>query len=110
MEGTSIGDCIQHNKLRWLGHVLRMPSHRLPKKVLFSIPGLEWGKPKGGHSLTLQKGMKFVTNNLGSVGVNRLPGWGPRDPPNTWLKTLQDTPANRSQWHMCCQSLSRSSD
>ena len=47
--------------------------------------------------------MKSVTKSLGSVGASRLPGWGPRDPPNAWLETLQDVAANRSQWRMCCQ-------
>ena len=110
VRGTSIGDCIQHNKLRWLGHVLRMPEHRLPKKALFSLPDSDWRKPRGGQSTTWQTGMKSVTKSLGSVGVSRLPGWGPRDPPNAWLKTLQDMAANRSQWRMCCQFLCSSSD
>ena len=35
VEGTSIGDCIQHNKLRWLGHVLRMT------RKLFFMPDSE---------------------------------------------------------------------
>ena len=96
--------------LRWRGYVLRMPGQRLPKKVLFSMPDSEWRNPEGGQSLTWQKGMKSVTKSLGSVGVSRFPGWGPREPPNAWLETLQDMAANRSQWRMCCQSLSRSSD
>ena len=58
VEGTSIGDYIQHNKPRWLGHVLRMPGQRLPKKILFSMPDSEWRKPKGGQSPTWQNGMK----------------------------------------------------
>ena len=57
-----------------------------------------------------QKGMKSMTKGLGLVGVSRLPGWGPRDPPNVWLQTLQEMAANRSQWRMCCQVLSSSSD
>ena len=28
MKGKSIGDCIQRNKLRWLGNVLHMPDNR----------------------------------------------------------------------------------
>ncbi|KER30612.1 hypothetical protein T265_02967 [Opisthorchis viverrini] len=36
--GTSIRENIQHHRLRWLGHVLRMPKHRLPRRVLFSVP------------------------------------------------------------------------
>ena len=89
MGETSIGDCIQHNKLRWLGHVLRMPGQRLPKKVLLFTPDSEWRKPKGGESLTWQKGKKSVTKSLGSVGARRLPGWGLRDPPNAWLETAR---------------------
>ncbi|KER33356.1 hypothetical protein T265_12606, partial [Opisthorchis viverrini] len=34
--GTFIEECVQHQEPRWLGHELRMPKHRLPKKVLFS--------------------------------------------------------------------------
>jgi hypothetical protein len=109
-DGTSIVECIEHHKLRWLGHVLRMPSHRLPKRTLFSLPNSEWRKPRGGQSVTWQKGMKSVTKKLGSVGAARLPGWGPRDPPLAWLETLQDMAANRCQWRSCCRFLSRLSD
>ena len=70
MKGTSIGDCIQHNNLRWLGHVLRMPDHRLLKKTLFSVPDSDWWNPRGGQSTTWQKGIKSVTKGLGSVGVS----------------------------------------
>ncbi|KER24737.1 hypothetical protein T265_07687 [Opisthorchis viverrini] len=33
--------CLQHQKLRWLGHVLHMPNHRLSKRTLFSVPDPE---------------------------------------------------------------------
>ena len=94
------------NYVGWV--VLRMPDHRLPKKALFSMPDSDWWKPRGGQSTTWQKGMKSLTKGLGSVGVSRLPGWGPRDPLNVWLQTLEDMAANRSQWRMCCQFLSGS--
>ena len=74
VEGMSIGDCIQHNKLRWLSHALHMPGQRLPKKIMFFMPDSEWWKPKDGQSLTWQKGMKSVMKSLGSVGASRLPG------------------------------------
>ncbi|KER28372.1 hypothetical protein T265_13592, partial [Opisthorchis viverrini] len=49
--GTSIEECVQHQKLRWVGHVL-------PKRVLFSMPNSEWRKQRGGQPLTWQKSMK----------------------------------------------------
>ncbi|KER27743.1 hypothetical protein T265_05297 [Opisthorchis viverrini] len=105
--GTSIEECVQHQKLRWLGHVLRMPNHRLPKRVLFSMPNSEWRKQRGGQPMTWQRSMKEITKRLGAVGATRLPGWGPRDPRCAWLETLQDMAANRCQWRSCCQFLSR---
>lgn len=108
--GTSIDDCIQYNQLRWLGHVLRMPDHRLPKKALFSQPAPEWRKASGGQMVTWQKALKSITKGLGSVGASRLPGWGPRDAPCAWLQTLQDMAANRCQWRTCCRFVCGMSD
>ncbi|KER26985.1 hypothetical protein T265_05891 [Opisthorchis viverrini] len=76
--GTSIEECVQHQKLRWLGHVLRMPNHRLPKRVLLSMPNSEWHKQRGGQPLTWQRSMNETTKSLGAVGATRLPGWVPR--------------------------------
>ncbi|KER26958.1 hypothetical protein T265_05867 [Opisthorchis viverrini] len=106
--GTSIEECVQHQKLRWLGHVLRMPNHRLPKRVLFSMPNSEWRKQRGGQPMTWQRSMKEITKRLGAVGATRLPGWGSRDPHCAWLETLHYMVANRCQWRSCCQFLSRS--
>ncbi|KER28801.1 hypothetical protein T265_04411 [Opisthorchis viverrini] len=94
--GTSIEECVQHQKLRWLGHVLRMP-----KRVLFSMPNSEWRKQRGSQHLTWQRSMKEITKRLGAVGPTRLPGWGPRDPQCAWLETLRDVTANRCQWRSC---------
>ncbi|KER31490.1 hypothetical protein T265_12964, partial [Opisthorchis viverrini] len=94
--GTSIRDNIQHHRLRWLGHVLRMPKHRLPRRVLFSVPPSGWRKPRGGQHMTWQKGVKEIMKSLGVVGVVRLPGWGPRDSVCAWLETLQEMAADRS--------------
>ena len=107
---STIKECIERNQLRWLGHVLRMPSHRLPNKALFALPGSTWRKAKGGQPMTWQRGLKSLTKSLGSVGAVRLPGWGPRDPSSAWLETVRDMAANRSQWRSCCHFLTRSSD
>ncbi|KER24880.1 hypothetical protein T265_07554 [Opisthorchis viverrini] len=49
---TSIEECVQHQKLRWLGHVLSMPNHRWPKRALFSMPNPEWRKQIIAQPLT----------------------------------------------------------
>ncbi|KER21216.1 hypothetical protein T265_10404 [Opisthorchis viverrini] len=81
--------------------VLRMPKHRLPRRVLFSVPPSGWRKPRGGQHMTWQKGVKEITKSLGVVGVVRLPGWGPRDPVCVWLETLQEMAANQRPPKMC---------
>ena len=53
--------------------------------------------------------MENTTAKLGSVGSVRLPGWGPRDAPNTWLETLRDMAMNRTQWRTCCHALALNS-
>ena len=46
---------IQHKRLRWLGHVLRMDNERLPKKTLLSSPPTSWRRPKGRAILTWKR-------------------------------------------------------
>ncbi|KAG5448659.1 hypothetical protein CSKR_104088 [Clonorchis sinensis] len=55
-QAVSIVDNIQHHRLRWLGHVIHMTRHCLPRRVLFSVRR----KPRIGQRLTWQKG----TNEL----------------------------------------------
>ncbi|KER20934.1 hypothetical protein T265_15202 [Opisthorchis viverrini] len=99
--GTSIEECVQHRKLRWLVRVLCKPSHYLPRRVLFPMPGSEWRKQRVGQPLAWQGDMKEITKRLGAVGATRLPGWGPRNPRCLKLETLQDMTANRCQWRSC---------
>ena len=101
---------INASKLRWLGHTLRMCDRRLPNRVLFASPSLEWRKVRGGQALTWHRQMKALTSKLASVGSVRLPGWGPRDSPCEWLRTLQDMARDRSQWRSCCSHLLGMSD
>nr|CAH8823885.1 unnamed protein product [Trichobilharzia regenti] len=49
---------IWKHRLRWLGHVLRMSSQRLPYRYLFASPGLRWKRRRGGQSVTWRRGMK----------------------------------------------------
>ena len=98
-------DVLQHHQLRWLGHVLRMPETRLPRRALFAKSGEGWKKPPGGQVSTWQQRLKKLTAALSHVGRCRLPGWGARDDPHQWLHTLNDMASNRDQWRLCTKRI-----
>ncbi|KAG5455245.1 hypothetical protein CSKR_106449 [Clonorchis sinensis] len=92
-------------RLRWLGHVLRMPVDRLPRRVLFAQPREGWKRARGGQTMTWQRSIKAITSKLSCAGHCRLPGWGPRDGPHQWLETLSDMAQSRPQWRSCIQAI-----
>ena len=96
---------IQRARLRWLGHVLRMNEKRLTQKVMFATRRCSWKKSRVGQQLTQQSNMKKLSKDLAVAGACRLPGWGPRDSPHQWLRTLKDMAQNRQQWRTCCHSI-----
>ncbi|CAI2737658.1 unnamed protein product, partial [Dicrocoelium dendriticum] len=102
---SSLEQQIALNKLRWLGHVLRMPGYRLPRRALFSLPGVGWRKARGGQKLTWQWELNSLTTKLGAAGPSRLPGWSPLDSPCAWLETLWDMVGNRHRRCACCRLL-----
>ena len=95
---------ISLHRLRWLGHVLRMPENRLPRRALFAYPASEWKKHPGGQPSTWRRGMKKLTSNLARVGPSRLPGWDSKDEDTKWLKMLGDMAQNRNQWRCCIKA------
>jgi hypothetical protein len=101
----SIDQLIMLHRLRWLGHVLRMPDDRLPRRAVFAQPCVEWKRPRGGQVMTWQRNMKALTSQLSRVGNCRLPGWGPRDDSHKWLETLTDMAQSRSQWRSCIKAI-----
>ncbi|VDP60934.1 unnamed protein product [Schistosoma mattheei] len=40
------------HQLRWLGHVLLMPNHRLLRRAMFSGVRVGWKKASGGQTKT----------------------------------------------------------
>ena len=105
---NSLAYTVKLHRFRWLGHVLRMPPNRLPRRAMFAQPHISWRKSRGGQSLTWQRDMKTASTKLGSVGRIRLPGWGPRDSQCQWLHTLEEMARDRAQWRECCRFLAES--
>ena len=89
-EGKSIDEAMKLHRLRWLGHVLRMPSHRLPRRAMLADIGPDCKRASSGQTKTWNQSMKCLTVNLSYVGRCRLRGWGPRDCKNQWLETIGD--------------------
>jgi Domain of unknown function (DUF6451) len=97
----AVPNAISRHRFRWLGHVLRMPPHRLTRRALFSEPGIGWKLQRGGQAMTWHRSMKQLTSRLASVDATRLPGWGPKDSQHRWMETLSDMAQNRNQWRLC---------
>jgi hypothetical protein len=105
VRGLSVECLINLYRLRWLGHVLRMPGDRLPRRSMLASAHDSWRKSAGGQTMTWQRSMKSLTTGLSRIGTVRLPGWGPRDRPLQWLETLGDMAQSRPQWRASIHAL-----
>ncbi|VDO96072.1 unnamed protein product [Schistosoma margrebowiei] len=72
-DDNAIGVTILKHGLRWLGHVLRMLSRRIPRRALFADSGTGWKKRRGGRCMTWCRGMKESCKGLASVVPSRRP-------------------------------------
>ena len=81
---TSIETMVRSNRLRWLGHVCRMPDHRIPKQLLFGE--LAHGTRSRGRPKKRWK--DCVKEDLNIFGM-----W------DNWYSTTGNRPAWRSQIH-----------
>ena len=75
----SIGAMIMNNRLRWLGHVVRMSDERMPKRMMFGK--LQTVRPQGGAK---QRWKDCVLADVRFMGLER--GW-------------TEVAAQRDKWH-----------
>lgn len=47
-DGKCIDDVVNLHRLRWLGHVLRVPDHFLARQAMLSSVGVDWETAIGG--------------------------------------------------------------
>jgi hypothetical protein len=106
-DSRNLESTIKLMRVRWLGHVLRMPPQRYPRRALFANAGDGWKKPPGGQPLTWRQSTKKQTEGLAVVNRTRLPGWDRKDEDNKWLETLDVMARNRNQWRECCLVVSQ---
>uniref|UniRef100_A0A183K3E3 Endonuclease-reverse transcriptase n=1 Tax=Schistosoma curassoni TaxID=6186 RepID=A0A183K3E3_9TREM len=78
-DGKSVDEVVNLHRVRWLGYVLRMPEHRLPRRAMLTGVGDGWKKVMGGQTKTWYQCMKSQTSGVSHVGRCRLLGWCPRD-------------------------------
>ena len=78
-EQQSIETMIMNNRLRWVGHVMRMADERMPKRMMFAK--LQTARPQGG---TKQRWKDCVQHDLRFMGLED--GWS-------------DLAHQRDKWH-----------
>ncbi|CAH8485786.1 unnamed protein product [Schistosoma haematobium] len=71
-DDNAIGVTILKHRIRWLGHVLRMSSQRIPRSALLADAGTGWKKQRGGQCMIWCRGMKESYKGLASVGPSGL--------------------------------------
>ena len=76
----SLEEILMKRQLRWIGHVIRQPEHRLPHRVLYGELATGRRNP-GGQKKRLKDNTKAYLKNF---GMN----------PNT----LEEDAADRQQW------------
>lgn len=93
------------NRLKWLGHVLRMPTACRARCTLFSEVGTGWKMNWGSQSWCGKKVWKPQPNRFSRDGQIRLLGRGPRDAlTDVW--SLDDLVQCYCHWHSCIRNLS----
>ena len=65
---------LHNHRLRWLGHVLRMPDDRIPRRPLFSRPSNSWKRPYDGQYMTPRRNMRSLAEGSSRVGNVGLKG------------------------------------
>lgn len=81
------------NRWRWLGHVLRIPTNRLPRPTPFAKAGNEgWRMGQDVQLRIWWKVMKTMINEISLVDQIRWSDWSPRDPLTRWLITRRYGP------------------
>lgn len=81
---VSIEATVSHHQLRWLGHVIRMPEERLPRKTLYGQLH-EGERTAGGQKKRYKDQMKTTLKKC-----------------NIDFKQLETLAADRSLWRSCC--------
>ena len=79
----AVHDVVKFRRLRWLGHISRLPDTRLPKRILFSRI-----EQKGGRGRPMKCWTDYVREDLDALRI--LP---------SWARLAQDREAWRTKIH-----------
>ena len=77
---AGVSNIVSHRRLRWSGHLARMPNERLPKRVLFGHMG-----GSGVRGKSQKEWVDYVREDLQFAGLSF-----------TWWRKSQDTAGRRA--------------
>lgn len=97
----SLKSVINERRLRWLGHVLRMEDHRLPRLALFAEPERHWKRPRGGVRKTYNRALPNLIERYA-----RPPQLIGRKWPD-WRVDCLEIALNRERWRAMTRDIIR---
>jgi hypothetical protein len=92
----TLSQVVKRNCLRWLGHVLRMQSDRIPRRVLFDKQPTTWKRPRCRPRLSWYRLIHSKTRSLTNIVRNScgfFSDWNIEG--HMWLSYLSDLAACR---------------
>ena len=84
---------VKERRLRWLGHVLRMPEGRFPKQTLLFNPPRDWKRPRGGVRTTWVR-----TAEKDALPLRDIYSLGRRQWESGWLQLMERLALDRPQY------------
>jgi hypothetical protein len=103
----SVSQAVKRNRLRWLGHVLRMDSGRIARRVLFDNQPADWKRPRCRPRISWDRIIHSETRTLTNIVRNSYGSFSDWSVDGRmWLSHLSDIAACRNQWRQIVYDLS----
>lgn len=103
----AVDEIVNPHRLWWLGHILRMPNHYLPRRSTLAGVNTRLKKVTSDQTRTQHQSMNWLTAGVNTL-MNLLPGWKvcAVTSISEILETLREVVYNRLHWYTSAHYLS----